>query len=97
MKSIVLSFILPFALCKCPDGTIESSQCSDLGMVSKYLCLFQKLSLLALITECHNCVEPYSLLVGGRDTEHWRKDAEIWDDNGKLQIEVADFPYALGR
>ena len=38
-----------------------------------------------------------SLLVGGRNIREWRRDAEIWDEEGKLDISIADFPYKLGE
>ena len=27
----------------------------------------------------------------------WRRDAEIWDEEGKLDISIADFPFKLGE
>ena len=38
-----------------------------------------------------------SLLVGGRNIRTWRRDAEIWDEEGKLDISIADFPFKLGE
>ena len=37
-----------------------------------------------------------SLLVGGRNLWAWQRDAEIWGEEGKLDISIADFPFRLG-
>ena len=47
--------------------------------------------------DCSLCVGRLSLLVGGRNLMHWRRDAEIWDEEGKLDISIADFPFKLGE
>ena len=50
-----------------------------------------------LSEDCSLCVGQLSLLVGGRNIREWRRDAEIWDEEGKLDISIADFPFKLGE
>ena len=54
-------------------------------------------SVFHLSEECSLCVGQLSLLVGGRNIREWRRDAEIWDEEGKLDISIADFPFKLGE
>ena len=38
-----------------------------------------------------------TVLLGGRNLRAWRRDAEVWDEKGRLDISIADFPFRLGE
>jgi len=41
------------------------------------------------------CVNPMAFLVGGRNGEGWRSDAEMINFGGQQQIQIADYPYKI--
>ena len=47
--------------------------------------------------DCDICVEAYTLLIGGRNLNDWRTDAEIWDNKGRLDMTIPPFPFRLGN
>ena len=42
-----------------------------------------------------SCVEPWVVLLGGRNLDGWRSDGEIWASGGKIDVDIPDFPYAI--
>ena len=41
------------------------------------------------------CVAPLALLLGGSDLRGWRRDGELWSEEGPVQDQVPDFPYTI--
>ena len=35
------------------------------------------------------------VLIGGRNLNGWRRDAEVWGREGKVDVDVPDFPYTI--
>ena len=64
---------------RCPYGLIESSLCPG--------------------PHCQHCVQPWTLLLGGSYSQdlhiQWRRDIEIWTEQGPLDWDLPDFPYTL--
>ena len=41
------------------------------------------------------CVAPLALLLGGSDLRGWRRDGELWSEEGPMHEQVPDFPYTI--
>ena len=63
----------------CPPGLVESVFCRG--------------------GSCSDCVPAWSLLLGGSYSSllqlQWRRDVEIWTEEGPLPLHLPDFPYSL--
>ena len=77
----LLSLILSSSLVGgvCPPGLVESVLCRG--------------------GSCDDCVTPWTLLLGGSYNSllqiQWRRDIEIWTEDGPLDRHLPDFPYSL--
>ena len=66
------------------------------GQGRVFLSLFSSLNI-SVGEKCKTCVPILSFLLGGRNLKIWAKDAEIWDDVRKLNVDIAEFPFSLGK